>query len=207
MGIALKSGSISPLPTTSVLPSSFLISHQLNPKFDKMHYAFSSSHLSVAEDKVMSIEDRVLRTPISSAAITYSSTTVRSGNFPASLEARSFPIGNSSPGKVTLESFLAVDSCGDTLAFTPTASSAGTISASTPIALINAKTVAEHLTQVLNVTIERKHNNLTIPKPTLTVTKGQHVTEVAAAFPTTSGIILFEYVYRFPILTITVSSN
>lgn len=93
---------------------------------------------------------------------------------------------------------------GETLAFTPTPSPAGAFSASAPTVLINAKNFSEHLTQVLTFAIETKHD--AIPTPIWTVTNGQHFTEVSAAFPTTTGIIPFEYVKKkIAYTTITVT--
>jgi hypothetical protein len=86
------------------------------------------------------------------------------------------------------------DHGGERLAFSPTASPTVVLSVSAPIALTNTKTFSEHLTQVLTFTIERNHD--AIPTPIWTVTNNHHFTEVSATFPTTSGIIPFEYVEK-----------
>lgn len=72
----------------------------------------SAGHLclTVSAGMAITMENRVVGNPITSAATTYSSTTFPSATFPASLEARSFPTGNAFHSQVTLNPFFAVDS-------------------------------------------------------------------------------------------------
>jgi hypothetical protein len=65
--------------------------------------------LTVSAGMAITMEQRVLGNPITSAATTYSPTTSPSATLPASLEARSFPNGNALPSEVTLNPFSAVD--------------------------------------------------------------------------------------------------
>lgn len=145
-----------------------------------------------------SIERKASGNPICSAVATCFPAIVPTSIFPVSLDARSFPTGNTSPSQITLDPIIVADSGGQTLGYVTTASPAGAISASALITLPNANTYAEHPTQVLTV-INGKTYSI-FPTPFLTVPNGQHFAEVAAAFPTTSNTIPFEYVIKSPIL-------
>jgi hypothetical protein len=162
-----------------------------------------SDYLSLAKSTTESPELVTVGSPISSGASSYLSATVPLVTSPVLLGTASFPTGNASPGRITLDPILVVDTGGQTLAYTPITSPAGATSASAPIALTNAKFPTENISQVLTVINGRTYS--TFPTPILTVIYGQTFTEVAGAIPTSSNTILLEYVDRIANISIAVS--